>query len=77
MADGTLFEARGIPAASICTDPFRASGDAMASTRGYPGYRYAMMPHPLASLTPDQVTERARKLLPEILEILGITAEVE
>ena len=77
MADGTLFEARGIPSASICTDAFRASGDAMAGSRGYPGYHYALMPHPLSSLTPEQVKEHAHKLLPEILDILGIRAEVE
>lgn len=72
MADGTLFERRGIPAASICTDSFKSSGDAMANVQGYPGYRYIMMPHPLARLTPEQVKERANQMLPEVLEILGI-----
>jgi len=44
----------------------------MAKARGFPEYHYAMMPHPLSSLTPEQVREQARKLIPEILEILGI-----
>jgi hypothetical protein len=70
VADGTLFEGRGIPAASITTDAFVASGTAMASARGYPNYRYAMIPHPLSSLTPEQVEERAHEILPEVLEIL-------
>ena len=73
MADGTLFEARGIPAASITTDAFIASGTAMARSRGYPDYHYAMIPHPLSSLTPEQVEERAREVLPEVLEILGFS----
>ena len=72
MADGTIFEKRGIPAASITTDAFTASGNAMAKARGFPEYHYAMMPHPLSSLTPEQVREQARKLVPEVLEILGI-----
>ncbi len=72
MADGTIFEKRGIPAASITTDSFTASGNAMAKARGFPTYHYAMIPHPLSSLTPEQVAERAHEILPEVLEILGI-----
>lgn len=44
----------------------------MAKARGFPDFHYAMMPHPLSSLTPEQVKEQARKLVPEILEILGV-----
>jgi hypothetical protein len=72
VADGTIFEKRGIPAASITTDAFTSSANAMAKARGFVDYHYAMMPHPLSSLTPEQVREQARKLVPEILEILGI-----
>jgi hypothetical protein len=72
VADGTIFENRGIPAASIVTDSFFASANAMARSRGFPGYRYAAIPHPLARLTPDEVKERAREVLPCILEILGV-----
>lgn len=72
MADGTIFEKRGIPAASITTDAFTASANAMARARGFPTYHYAMIPHPLSSLTPEQVRQRAREVLPEILSILGI-----
>jgi hypothetical protein len=77
VADGTIFEKRGIPAASITTDAFTASGDAMARARGFPGFHYAMMPHPLSSLTPEQVREEARKLVPEVLQILGIQEGVK
>jgi len=45
----------------------------MAKSRGYPDYHYAMIPHPLSSLTPEQVEERAREVLPEVLEILGFS----
>ena len=72
MADGTIFEKRGIPAASITTDAFTSSANAMAKARGFSEYHYAMMPHPLSSLTPEQVREQARKLVPEILVILGV-----
>jgi hypothetical protein len=72
VADGTVFEKRGIPAATIVTDSFFASADAMARSRGFPGYRYAAIPHPLSRLTPEQVKERARQVLPQILDILGV-----
>lgn len=75
MADGTIFESRGIPAASITTDAFEASGGAMARSRGFPNYRYAKIPHPLSSLTPEQVEERARDVLPDVLEILGFSEQ--
>ena len=72
MADGTVFEKRGIPAAAIITHTFTASANAMARRNGFSDYRYAMIPHPLSSLNPEQVRQRAREVLPEILEILGI-----
>ena len=43
----------------ICSDAFRATGDAMAEVQGAPGYRYLTTPHPVAGLTPEQVRERA------------------
>lgn len=47
----------------------------MARIQGYPGYRYALIPHPLSSLTPEETRARAREVLPEVLEILGITGK--
>jgi hypothetical protein len=44
----------------------------MARRNGYPNYRYAIIPHPLSSLNPEQVKERAREVLAEVLSILGI-----
>ncbi|MBO0887363.1 MAG: hypothetical protein J2O38_08180, partial [Acidimicrobiales bacterium] len=39
------------------------------------GYRYAMIPHPLSSLTPEEVSQRAGEILPEVLSILGLGEE--
>ena len=44
----------------------------MARRYGYPNYRYAVIPHPLSSLSAEQVKQRARDVLPEVLAILGI-----
>ena len=73
MADGTIFEHEGLQAASIVTMPFLKTADSMARRNGYPDYHYAVMPHPIGNLRPDQIRQRAEVLLPEVLAILGIT----
>ena len=70
VADGIAFEAAGLPAAAICSDAFRITADAMAELRGAPGYPYATTPHPVAVLTPDQVKERAARVLDEVVALL-------
>jgi hypothetical protein len=70
VADGIAFEAAGLPAAVICSDAFKVTADAMAELRGAPGYRYATTPHPVAVLTPDQVRERAARVLGDVAALL-------
>lgn len=74
MADGILLERAGVPAVSICTDAFRITGDAMATTYGFPGFEYVLVPHPVASLTSDEIRERVEKILPRVLQLLGVEA---
>ncbi|MCS7174083.1 MAG: hypothetical protein N0A24_12120 [Armatimonadetes bacterium] len=74
MADGILFEERGVPAAVVITEAFLRTADAMAQTRGMPGYPYAVIPHPLSSLSPEEVRARAEQVLPEVVRLLGIQA---
>lgn len=70
----TDLEVRGIPTAAICTEPFLASGTAMAARRGLPGYRFARVQHPISSLEQPEIVERALEALPQVLDILGIDA---
>ena len=70
VADGIAFEAAGLPAAAICSDAFRVTADAMAELRGAPGYRYAITPHPVAVLGPDQVRQRAAQVLDDVMNLL-------
>ena len=70
VTDGVALEARGTPAAVICSDAFRGSADAIAGLRGAPGYRYVTTPHPVAVLTPEQVRERALAVLPAVVRLL-------
>jgi hypothetical protein len=77
VADGAIFEKRGVPAAAIITHTFTAAADAMARRYGYPDYRYAAIPHPISSLNVEQIKQRAVAVLPEILAILGIEDRVK
>ncbi len=72
MADGTTFERKGIQTAAVLTDTFRRPGDAMARVQGFRDFKYAVISHPISSLSEEQVRERARQALPEVLQILGL-----
>jgi hypothetical protein len=70
VLDGIVFEKVGIPAASIITDVFQATGRAMAQTWGVPEYKFLAMPHPIANLTEAQLDQRAREIAPDVVKLL-------
>lgn len=70
VADGMLLEQAGLPTAVICTEAFVATADAMAELRGAPEYDYVVTEHPVASLAPEQVRERAGRLLADVLPLV-------
>lgn len=72
VADGILLERRGIPTASITSDSFLPSGQAMAKVMGFPGFDFHAVRHPMASLSSEEIKERAETALPELLRILGV-----
>ena len=61
-----------MPAVSICTDSFLVPAQAMAKAYGFPGFEFATVPHPIASLDEAQIQARARDVLPAVLRILGL-----
>ena len=42
----------------------------MAELWGVPDFRFVMMPHPLASLTPEGVEQRADEVIERILRLV-------
>ena len=71
MHDGITLEKLGVPTAVICTEPFISSGKAMSKIGGIPDYPFVVLPHPLGSLPPDALRERASEAAPEVLRILS------
>ena len=77
MLDAVRFEELGLPAAAILTEPFRATGKVMAELQGFADYPFATVPHPVASLSIDQVNALADAVTPEVERLLldGVVAD--
>ncbi|MEV1128349.1 UGSC family (seleno)protein [Agromyces sp. NPDC049794] len=72
VADGIMLERAGVPTVSITSDSFLMSGQAMATVQGFPGFDFYAVQHPVASLSAEEIRERALTALPEVLRILGV-----
>ena len=59
-----------MPAAVICTDQFVQSAKAQAAICGNPHYPFAVVAHPIGSLTPVELRARATAAVPQVLAIL-------
>jgi hypothetical protein len=70
VLDAITFEKRGIPAAVVITEPFVPTAEQMARLAGMPGYPYAVLPHPVGSLTPAEVGERAAAVFERVAALL-------
>lgn len=70
MLDAILFERAGVPAIAIVTEPFRPTGEAMATSWGLPGYRFLDVPHPIANLADKELDGRADRLVEPVLALL-------
>jgi hypothetical protein len=68
--DSLKLEALGVPAIAICTEPFESGAKAIANLGGMPDYPFALIQHPIGSLTPEQIRERAIETAPQIIASL-------
>ena len=76
MHDGIHLDRAGVPAAAICTDHFVATAQATATVWGVPDYPVIYMPHPLSTLTEDEIQTQARRLADQIVRVL-LTGRVD
>jgi hypothetical protein len=44
----------------------------MARSYGFPDFPYVVTAHPVASLSREEVRERATVMIPRVLEVLGV-----
>ena len=70
MHDAISMEKRGVPTAVLISDQFIPGVQAIAKTRGLAEYPFAVVKHPIGSLTDETLKERAKDALPQVLDIL-------
>lgn len=68
-------ERRGKAAAVICTEQFASSARMTAQTFGMAGYPFAQILHPIGRVTEQELDERARIALPQVLAILELAGK--
>lgn len=59
-----------MPAVAILTEPFAATGEAIAELQGFTDYPFATVPHPIGSLSVDQAMAVADAATPAVLSLL-------
>jgi hypothetical protein len=74
--DGIHLDRAGIPAATICTDHFRATAQATAAVWGVPNYPVLYLPHPLSTLSDGEIEVQAQRLAGQVVRVL-LTGQVE
>ena len=70
MHDGIHVEKAGIPSATICTDRFIHTANAMARMWGAPDYPTIFTEHPIENLNRDQLRQRAEALAATVVSTL-------
>jgi len=78
MHDGLELETRGVPAVVVCTEPFRATAEAICAARGTRNYDFAIVEHPIGNLTDDELSQRvdaAQSAIESILTARGLIGE--
>lgn len=63
-------EKLGVPSLGVMTEKFVSSAELMARVLGAPGFRFAVIEHPMSSATDDLLAERAREALKRGLALL-------
>jgi len=74
LLDSFQFERRGIPATGLITDQFIPGAKAITFLNGYPDYPFIVVPHPLESLSLEELDQRAEIVIPQLVRILTKTA---
>ena len=61
---------RGIPAVAIMTDRFEASARAVAELNGLPDYPFAVIGHPIANDSDEDLRKKAEDVVARIAALL-------
>ena len=65
-----MAERQGVPAVGVMTTRFVSAAELMARVLGMPGYRFAVIGHPLSSASDERLAEYARVTVEQARGIL-------
>ena len=63
-------EKLGLPAVAVITDRFEASARAMAEANGLPDYPFAIIAHPIAGNTDEELRDKAERAVELLVPLL-------
>jgi hypothetical protein len=70
LHDALSAEKLGVTATAIITDRFSQTAQVMAQVSGFPQYRFAVVPHPIANNSDDVLRAKAEAAVRQCVEIL-------
>ena len=70
MHDGISLEQLGVPTAVIVTETFLHEARVQRDALGMEGIEPAVIPHPLSTLSDEEIAERAAAAAPHVKKIL-------
>lgn len=74
VQDGIAIERQGVPTVVLTTTEFLTTARISATSAGLPDYPFTVIDHPLGSLTPSLLAQRADEAMAQILTRLGRVA---
>ncbi|MBI2986346.1 MAG: hypothetical protein HYY45_06220 [Deltaproteobacteria bacterium] len=73
MHDSLELERRGKPSAVVVTEPFVHAAKTMARSAGIPDYPFAVVAHPMISLSDEELRQRVEVAAAQVRRILGLS----
>jgi hypothetical protein len=70
LHDAVVSERQGVPAIGVMTQRFVSAAELMARVLGMPGYRFAVIGHPISSASDEQLAVYARATIDQAREML-------
>ena len=70
MHDAVSSERAGTPALGVMTSRFVSAAELMSNALGAPGYKFAVIDHPVSSASDKELANKAEKVLELIDEII-------
>jgi hypothetical protein len=70
LHDSIAAERQGVPAIGVMTERFVSAAELMARVLGMPGYKFAVIAHPVSSASSDGLKAMARATVDQLRGVL-------